>query len=190
MSNMSEPELKNARLLLLAIFWIVGKNVVREARAGLEFLLLWDTYYFRDVLSSLQLAELEVTRIRLDGLANQLGRLGFSLSLDNLLLTLLLGTLDQEDSSLGLLLGDLFGLDGSAVLRTEAELGDRDVIEDDVKVFGALDELAADHVGHQLTLSDELTGVEFGDHALEHFVADGWQDAFVVVKAQLLIHVR
>lgn len=45
-------------------------------------------------------------------------------------------------------LTNLFGLDGGRVLSTEAELGDGHVIQDDVEVFGPLEELSADQQGH------------------------------------------
>ena len=69
----------------------------------------------------------------------------------------------------------LLGLDGSGVLPAEAELGDGDVVEDDVEVPGPVGELLPYHHGDLLALRDELRGVELGDHALEHLVADGWQ---------------
>lgn len=42
--------------------------------------------------------------------------------------------------------------------------------------------------GHLGSLCDELRGVEFGHHALEHLVDDGGQDSLLVVQAQALIH--
>lgn len=46
------------------------------------------------------------------------------------------------------LLTDLFGLNCGGVLSTEAELGDGDVVQDDVEVFRPLEQLSADQQGH------------------------------------------
>lgn len=46
------------------------------------------------------------------------------------------------------LLTDLFGLNCSGVLSTEAELGDGHVVQDDVEVFCPLKQLSADQQGH------------------------------------------
>lgn len=49
-----------------------------------------------------------------------------------------------SDSSLT----DLFGLHGGRVLAAEAELGDGHVVQDDVEVFGPLEQLPADQHGN------------------------------------------
>ena len=45
---------------------------------------------------------------------------------------------DDVGLALGLLLGDLLLLDGATELLAEDEMRDRDVVEDDVEVVGAL----------------------------------------------------
>lgn len=41
---------------------------------------------------------------------------------------------------------------------------------------------------HLLTLCNQLGGVEFGHHTLQHFVADWRQNLLVVVQSQLSVH--
>jgi hypothetical protein len=64
---------------------------------------------------------------------------------------------------------------------------DGDVFEGDVEFVGALEEVGADAVGHGFTLGDELGGVELRDNGFEDFVADGGEDALVVVEAEVLV---
>lgn len=52
-------------------------------------------------------------------------------------------------------------------------MGDGDVLEGDVELLGALEQVAADAVGDGFTLGDELGGVELGDDGFEDFVSDG-----------------
>ena len=81
----------------------------------------------------------------------------------------------------------LLGLDGGGVLPAEAELGDGDVVEDDVEVPGAVGQLLADHHGDLLALRDQLRGVELGHHALQHLVADGRQH---LMYEKTIIYIR
>jgi hypothetical protein len=53
--------------------------------------------------------------------------------------------------------------------------------------LGAAEEVGADAVGDGFALGDEFGGVELGDDGLEDFVADGGEDAFVVVEAEGLL---
>lgn len=61
---------------------------------------------------------------------------------------------------------------------------DGDVFEGDVEFLGAAEEIGADTVGDGFALGDEFGGVELGDDGFEDFVADGGEDAFVVVEAE------
>jgi hypothetical protein len=63
---------------------------------------------------------------------------------------------------------------------------DGDVFERDVELAGALEKVGADPVGHGFALGDEFGGVELGDDGFEDFVADGGEDALVVVLAEVL----
>lgn len=74
--------------------------------------------------------------------------------------------IDDEGRSLGFLLRDLLGLDGGGVLPAEAELGNGDVVQDDVEISGAVGQLLADQHGDLLTLRDQLGSVELGHNAL------------------------
>ena len=63
-------------------------------------------------------------------------------------------------------------------------MGNGDVLEGDVELGGALEEVGADAGGDGFALGDEFGGVELGDDGFEDFVADGGQDALVVVEAE------
>jgi hypothetical protein len=63
---------------------------------------------------------------------------------------------------------------------------DGDILEGDVELVGALEEVGADAVGDGFTLGDQFCGVELGDDGFEDFVADGGEDALVVVEAEVL----
>lgn len=114
-------------------------------------------------------------------LADNIGTLGFTLSADDVGLTLLLGALDDEPRPLGVLLGDLLLLDGAGELLAEGHVGDGDVFQGDVELRGTLEKVGADAVGDGFTLCDELGRVELGHDGLEDFVADGREHTLVVV---------
>jgi len=61
---------------------------------------------------------------------------------------------------------------------------ERHVLEDDVELAGALEQVLADAGRDDLALGDELGGVKLGDGRLEDLVADRWQDALVVGGAE------
>ena len=63
---------------------------------------------------------------------------------------------------------------------------DADVFERDVEFAGAFEEVGADAVADGFALGDEFGGVELGDDGFEDFVADGGEDALVVVLAEVL----
>jgi hypothetical protein len=65
-------------------------------------------------------------------------------------------------------------------------VSNRDVFELDVEFLGALQEVGADAVTNGFALGNELGGVKLGDDGFEDFVADGWEDALVVVEAEVL----
>lgn len=66
-------------------------------------------------------------------------------------------------------------------------MGDGYVLESDVELAGALDEVGADALRYRLTLCDQLGCVELGDDRLEDFVADGGEDSLIVVLAKVLL---
>jgi len=63
---------------------------------------------------------------------------------------------------------------------------DADVFEGDVEFVGAFHEVCTDAIGDCFTLGDEFCGVELGYYCFEDFVADGGEDALVVVCAEIL----
>jgi hypothetical protein len=121
------------------------------------------------------------------GLGDGVCGLGFTLGADDVGLTLLLGLLDNEARALGLLLCNLLLLDGLCELLAEGHVGDGDVLEGNVELAGALEQVCADFVGDGLALGDELGGVELGDDGLEDFVTDGGEDTLIVVEAEVLV---
>jgi hypothetical protein len=63
---------------------------------------------------------------------------------------------------------------------------DGHVLEGNVELAGALEQVGADLVGDGLTLGDELGGIELGDNGLEDLVTNGGKDALIVVEAEVL----
>ena len=124
-----------------------------------------------------------------DGLGDCVGGLGLALGADDVGLSLLLGLLDHEAGALGLLLRDLLLLDGLGELLAEGHVCDGDVLEGNVELARALEQVRADLVGDGLALGDELGGVELGDDGLEDLVTDGREDTLVVVEAEVLVAV-
>ena len=61
---------------------------------------------------------------------------------------------------------------------------DADVFEGNVEFRGAFEEVGADSGGDGFALGYQFGGVELGDDGFEDFVADGGEDAFVVVEAE------
>ena len=136
----------------------------------------------RDLLAGIDTTDLNQTTACLSNrLADDIGTLGFTLSADDIGLTLLLGSLDDEPGPLRVLLGDLLLLDGTRELLSEGHVGDGDIFQGDVELCGSLHEVCADAVGDGFTLGDQLGGIELGDDGLEDFVSDGGQDTLIVV---------
>lgn len=164
-----------------------------EENGGLVEWICWlrvvgSSYRSCNVLGGANLSQLEVAGVLADGQTQHLGGFGFSLGLDNLLLAFLFGALDQEERTLRFLLGDLFALHSGRVLLAEAQLRQRHVVQDDVEVLCALDELATDQQRDLRALGNQLRRVELGHHALQHLVTDRGQHLLVVVEAQLAVH--
>lgn len=63
---------------------------------------------------------------------------------------------------------------------------DGDVLEGNVELLSALEEVCANAVGDSLTLGDKFGCVELRDDSFEDFVADRGEDTFVVVNAEVL----
>ena len=61
---------------------------------------------------------------------------------------------------------------------------DGDVLEGDVELGSASEEIGAYAGGDGFSLRDQFGGVELGDDGLEDFVANGGEDTLVVIKAE------
>ena len=61
---------------------------------------------------------------------------------------------------------------------------DGDVFQGDVEFGGALEEIGAYAGRDGFSLRDQLGGVELGDDGFEDFVADGGEDALIVVETE------
>lgn len=168
------PPGTNQQIRPLAATWKVRDVGIRSQRR-------------RNFPAGLDLTDLDeaVTGLS-DSLADDIGTLGFTLGTDNVGLALLLGPLDDEAGSLGVLLRNLLLLDGLGELLAEGHVGDGDVLKGNVELAGALHEVGPDAVGDGLTLGDELGGVELGDDRLEDFVTDGGEDTLIVICAEVL----
>jgi hypothetical protein len=75
-----------------------------------------------NVLRVLKLPQIDVRPRLLDGVTNELGRTGLTLSADDGGLLLLAGLVDNEGGSLSLLLGNLLGFDGGGEFGREGEV--------------------------------------------------------------------
>ena len=64
---------------------------------------------------------------------------------------------------------------------------DGDVFEGDVELRGPFEQVGPDPRRHGFSLGDEFGGVELRHDGFEDFVADGGQDALVVVEAEGLV---
>jgi hypothetical protein len=53
---------------------------------------------------------------------------------------------------------------------------ERDIVEDNVELSCALEEVLPDARRHNLSLRDELGGVKLGHNGFQDFVADRWED--------------
>ena len=58
------------------------------------------------------------------------------------------------------------------------------VFEGDVEFVGAFEEVSPDAGGYGFTLCDQFSGVELCDYGFEDFIADGGEDALVVVETE------
>ena len=95
----------------------------------------------------LQPAQLDVAGVVAHRVADQLCRLGLSLRLDDGRLLLLLGLVDDKLCSLRLLLRNLLRLDRRGVLLAKGEVRDRDVVELEVELARAGEEVRPDPLG-------------------------------------------
>ena len=61
---------------------------------------------------------------------------------------------------------------------------DGNILQNDIKLPSALEEILANPRADDLTLGDQFSGVELSDGSLENFVSNGGEDPFVVIEAE------
>lgn len=88
-----------------------------------------------DVSGVLELTQLNVTAALLDGITNQLGGTGFTLSADNHGLLLLAGLVDDEGSTLCFLLGYLLGFDCGGKFGREGKVLETHVSKEKHRIY-------------------------------------------------------
>ena len=71
------------------------------------------------------------------------------------------------------MLGDLLLLDSCRELSAIREVGDGNIVEDDVEVVGPMDKGVMDKGGDLGPLGEELFRVKLGDAGLEYLIANG-----------------
>ena len=72
-------------------------------------------------------------------------------------------------------------------LWAESNVGDRDIVKDQVEAPSPTHQVFANQTRYHLTLSDDLTGVELGNYTLEDLVDDGRKYTLVVVCSELAV---
>jgi len=85
------------------------------------------------------------------------------------------------------LLRNLLLLDSARELLSESHVCDGDILEGDIELLGALEQVRADSVADGFTLGDQLCGVELSDDGFEDFVSDGGQNTLIVILSQVLL---
>lgn len=82
-----------------------------------------------------------------------------------------------------LVLTNLFGLHGGRVLSAEAELSDGHIVQDDVEVFGPLEQLSADQQRHLQAKEGRIFRVCWGcrDSLIWSVGYDSWLNVYIVV---------
>lgn len=65
-----------------------------------------------------------------------------------------------------------------------------DIIQSNVEASSSSGKVVANESGNILTLSDQLTGVELSDNALQHLVNDGREDSFIIILSEGSVNLR
>ncbi len=139
------------------------------------------------MLSCLDLSHGDETGSALNhGVSDEFSCLSLTLCSEHGCLGLLFALEDDELGTLGALLGHLLGLNGAGEVSGELQVGDGDVIENDVEFQGAFAEHVANLLGDLLSLRDELLGVVLSNDRLKHFVTNGGKNSLVVVRSDVV----
>mmetsp|Transcript_3612 Transcript_3612/g.8684 ORF Transcript_3612/g.8684 Transcript_3612/m.8684 type:complete len:310 (-) Transcript_3612:99-1028(-) len=138
-----------------------------------------------NVLRGIDAAHLdEAAAMLLERLGNHLCGLGLALGADDRRLPLLLRSCHDELLPLGVLLGNLLLLDCPGELFAVGEVGDGDVVHQDVELPCAMDDGLADLLRDMLALRQQLLRIVLRNRGLHHLVGNGWDHALVVVLAE------
>lgn len=105
-------------------------------------------------------------------LADDVCRFCFTLSTDDVRLSLLFCLFDDESCSFGILLGNLLLLDSSCEFATEGHMGDGNVFKRNVELLGAASQICLNALRNRFSLSDEFSGIELSYDGFEDFVTD------------------
>mmetsp|Transcript_50127 Transcript_50127/g.92529 ORF Transcript_50127/g.92529 Transcript_50127/m.92529 type:complete len:242 (-) Transcript_50127:80-805(-) len=125
----------------------------------------------------------------LQRIGNHLSSLCFALRADDCGLSLLLRSCNHKLLPLGLLLCYLLLFDGLGKFLAIHEMGDGNVIHQDVELSGSLCDCFPDFLGHLLSLSQQLLSIVLSNGCFQHLVGNGWQDALIIVFTQGLVYV-
>mmetsp|Transcript_28016 Transcript_28016/g.70341 ORF Transcript_28016/g.70341 Transcript_28016/m.70341 type:complete len:352 (+) Transcript_28016:202-1257(+) len=126
---------------------------------------------------------------RLHGLHDQPCCLGLTLGQNHLSHGFLLSLVNKKFLPFGVLLFNLLLLNSCRVFGAEGEMRDGHIIQQDVELAGAGDELLPDAQGHLFSLRDKFTGIKLGHHSLHDLVGDGGQHLLTVVQAKVNVNV-
>jgi len=132
----------------------------------------------------LDLSQLHEARVDFDGIANQLGRLFLSFSMEDNLLLLLFSLHHQVLGTFSLLLSHLLSFHCLLIFWAEVEVGDGNVVQQNSKLGRSFDQSCPNRPAHELSLRDELCSIVLGNYALENLVDDGRQDFLIKVQAK------
>ncbi len=75
-------------------------------------------------------------------------------------------------------------LNGLEVLLAEGEIGDRQVVNNDIEMRGPLREQMLDALGDLVPLREQLRGRELRDHRPQNLIADGRKHLLLIVLAE------
>lgn len=78
---------------------------------------------------------------------------------------------------------DLFSFNSGSILFAETELGDGNVIKDDIEISRTFCQFTTHEQGNLLSLCDQLWGIEFGNNTFQDFITNRGKDFFIVIQA-------
>ena len=103
--------------------------------------------------------------------------------MDDSTLFSLSGLLDLILGSLGFLLSHLFGFNGFQILFHEGEIGDSQIVDDNVEMGSPLGKQGPDPIRNLVSLGEKLIGRKLSDHSPQNLITDSRQDLIFVILA-------